>query len=363
MLPVAAFVLALGSHSLGDLQITNFEPGAEVRYPVVILRGTTASQDVAAGLTWKTMIHFPVAGGKFVAAVELKPGLNMVMLASGDDILKLRLDYKPMTTPNQVVCAYIAPKDDATDYDAPPEKNATLYGEKLDTALKLLQGFTAEAMNDAGFGRKTFPLEFGENGRLVVHVIRTDKPVADLRATPASDLFSQFEEQLESSFPAKTNKTCAFLSFSRYDRRADKLLGECHLANQSVAMFDSSGFAAWPSSLSEVPSVFTDATEIDRRFFPDETGGRGVAWAFASTTMGGVLNELGRTFGLADSPDPQSVMSDGFNEFSRAFAVLEPPCKQHDRNYYFKADETPRWDSASAAILNKSPWFQPDALP
>jgi hypothetical protein len=296
---------------LGDLQITNFKAGELVRYPVVILRGTTAAQDLAVGLAWKSMTHVVALGGKFVTPVELKPGINMVLLTSGDETLKFRLDYRPMTNPRNVACAYIAPKDEPTDYDAPAGTNPTLYGEHIDAAMKLLQGFTAEAMQDAGFGRKTFPLEFDRKGKVLVHVIRSDHPAQELRSMTGPNLLSTFEINLLQQFPPNRQKTCAFLSFSRYDPATNKLLAQCDESGGSIAMFDTSGFALWPTSIPETQNVFATNSP-------------------GQNTMAELLSGLLQTFGLPD------------------------------KSGYFKPEETPRWDPESAAALNQSPWFDPD---
>ncbi len=357
-------LLALAAAALmaapGDLQVTNIEPGTLLRYPLVTLRGTSPGPDLAAGLTWKTMNRFPVSNGRFVALVELKPGVNMVRLTSGDEILKLRLDYRPMTTPYRVACVYLAAKDEPTNFDAPPGARSDQYGEKLDTVLKLLQSFTAESMNEAGYGRKTFPLEFGSNGMVAVHVIRSPLTGAALRATNDQDLWHGFSELLSAQFRPETTKCCAVMSFTRYDPVSGRALGHCALGGGQLGLFGGASMWSWPTSVADIPSVLSDSTPIDPRRQFDDSGGRGTVWALASTTMGAMLHEMGHTFGLPHSLDPESIMSRGFDHLNRAFCVIEPGCKIHGQPLEFKPEELAHWDAASAKTLDDSPWFQPD---
>jgi hypothetical protein len=357
LLAIAAAALTAAP---GDLQVTNIQPGALVRYPVVMLRGTTPGADLAAGLTWKSMVHFPVANGRFVALVELKPGLNMVRISSGQEVLKLRLDYRPMSTPYRVVCVYLASQDEPTDFPAPPGQRCDQYGEKLDTVLKLLQSFTAESMNDAGYGRKTFPLEFDSKGKVIVHVIRSPQTGSALRRLSDQDLWSGFNDLLSRQFPPDQNKCCAIMSFSRYDPSTGKAHGHCALGGGGLGLFGGASMFSWPTTLADVPRVLADETKVDPHVVFDDSGGRGAMWALASTTMGAVLHEMGHTFGLPHSPDPESIMSRGFDHLNRALSPIEPACALHGQALEFRSEEVAHWDPDSAKTLSSNPWFQPD---
>jgi len=283
-----------------------------------------------------------------------------VLLSSGSEVLKLRLDYRPMTTHYRVVCAYLAPNGGPTNFDAPPGARSDQYGEKLDVALKLLQSVTAEAMYEAGYGRKTFPLEFKPNGMVDVHVVRSPKNEDDLRAMSDQDLYGCFGQLLARQFPDQTTKLCGVMSFSRYDPTSGRVVGGCALGKGRLALFGGENLATWPTSVAEVPSVLCNAQPIDARLQFDNSGGRGTEWALASTTLGDVLHELGHTFGLADVSDPQSFMSSGYVQLNRSLCAFEPPCKAHNDPLALGKDEMVRIDPDSAKALGASPWFQPD---
>lgn len=355
---ITAFALATLAH--GQIQIENIEAGDKVRYPVVLLRGTAKDKDIAVGVSWKKMLQFPVVDGRYTALVELKPGLNMVLLNSGKDILKYRIDYKPMTTPYKVVAVYLTANDETTDYQAPDGANTKQYREKIDTGLKLLQSYCAEAMYQAGFGRKTFALEYDDQGQVVVHVAKHPSSGAELRAKDGNALWDMFSRFLEPTYPFDTNKCCAIMGFTRYDLATQKVTGHTALGGDGLGLFASGSFYTWPSNLGDIWKAFTNATVIDPKVSFDDSGRRGTYWASASTTLGAVMHEMGHTFGLPHSTDPMSIMSRGFDHLNRAIVLTEPPAKGKTEPVKFASNEVAHWDLYSSAWLNWSPWFQPD---
>ena len=73
-----------------SLSISNVEAGETVRYPLLLIRGATSGTEVLAGLSVKSAIKFPAVDGRYQAAVELKPGANMVLVAAGRETVKRR---------------------------------------------------------------------------------------------------------------------------------------------------------------------------------------------------------------------------------------------------------------------------------
>lgn len=340
------------------IDVRNFSPGDTLRNPVAILKGSASGESIVAGLDWKHMARFPVSGGQFVALVELKPGANMVLLQSGGDTTKIRLDYKPMTTPYKVAVVYISashqPGQDAGDPQSPKDVAA-----RIDTGLKLLQAFTAETMNDAGYGRKTFPLEFDKDGKVVVHYLQHPKTGDELRKMDGRALWSLFDQWLSVQFDYDTTKVCALMEFSRYDPATRKVYGHTALGGGALGLFGAASLYTWPVSLADVPKVFANADAIDPGKHFDDSGNRGTIWASASTTLGATLHEMGHTFGLPHSTDPFEIMSRGFDRLNRAFMPYEPPTAT-EPSVHFTQDQIAHFGPFFAARLNWSPWFQPD---
>jgi hypothetical protein len=115
-----------------------------------------------------------------------------------------------------------------------------------------------------------------------------------------------------------------------------------------------------PSSWAEVPLRMADASVIDPKKVLEDSAFRQTVWANVSTGYGALLHELGHTFGLPHSADRMSVMSRGFDHFSRWFTVVDPPSNKVTTRVIFSSDEMMKWDPFFAFELNSSPYFQPE---
>ena len=343
-----------------DLTIDNFQPADIVRYPLVIVNGSAEGPEMAIGTSWKTAIRFPVVNHRYSSIVELKPGINMVLLHSGKASMKFRLDYKPMTSPYRVQAIYVMASDEAEAYFTDNPKDRFPIREKFDTEMKLLQSFTADAMNRAGYGRKTFPLELDGSGKVAVHFVKSPMKGDALRALDANAIYSHVYDVLKTQFTQDTSKWCGLLGFTRYDVATKKALGHLALGGGCQGLFGSGSMQWWPATLKDVPKVFTNTTVLDPNVTFEDSGYRKTVWANVSTAFGATIHELGHTFGLPHSADRFSVMSRGFDFFSRSFTVVEPPVAGKTDPTFFASNELSSWDLFSAAHLNVNPWFQPD---
>ena len=352
--------LVLSGMCRADLTISNFRAGDVVRYPVVILNGSADGAEMAVGLSWKTAIRFPVVKNHYAAIVQLNPGKNMLLLHCGSETLKFRLDYYPMTSSYKVLAVYISAADESNTYYTTDPRDRFEVKKKLGIALKLMQAFTADAMNRAGYGRKTFGLELDHNGDVDVHFVKSPKTGAELRAMDANAIYSSVYDLLKTQFPETTTKWSGSLGFTRFNPETRKAEGHLALGGGSQALFGTGSMQWWPTSLKEVPKVFANTSVLDPNKTFEDSAYRHTVWANVSTAYGAALHELGHTFGLPHSPDVFSIMSRGFDYFSRSFTVIEAPGEGKKDSTSFKPDEIARWDPFFAARLNYSPWFQPD---
>jgi len=169
--------------------VTIYTDGEQVRHPVLLLRGTLPAdaRDVVATNESSQRDTRVLRGtphdGRFLALAELVPGEHRLVVRAGAHARSLRLTWLPPTNRHVVRCIYLTDSTGDTAYHTQDRGAAQDFAGRLDAAMKLLQCFTAERMHDLGFGRVTFPLELDGDGRVVVHVLKGDRPAAAPRTS------------------------------------------------------------------------------------------------------------------------------------------------------------------------------------
>lgn len=348
----------------GSITIENHEPGLLLRNPVAVLRGQAPGET----LRYRNLDlrdpdaggESPVARGRWVAVLPLRPGDNRIELVAGGVRRQVRVGYRPMTTPYKVRVVYVTGQEGDARFETPNPADQD-YRSRLDVAARLMQAFTAEQMRAQGYGPKTFALDLDARGRVRVETLSYPLPAAELRKKDGGELWGLFYPWLEKRFPYDRNKCLVIMGFTGYDREARKALAHTALGGGGEALFGGATIHSWPRSLREVQRVFLDDTPVDPSRMLDDSAYRGTMWGLASTTIGACLHELGHTFGLPHIDDPLDIMSRGFDRFNRFFAPMEPTSGRNREPIFFGPEETARWTPYYAAQLNVSRWFQPDA--
>jgi len=370
------FVLAVLScppaHAAASPPITlaNYTDGATLRYPVPILRGTLAdakATEVTVVNTSSKRDTREMKGlahkGKFIALSELVPGENKLAIRSGKHKMPLTLHYKPQTNPYLVRIVYFTDKDGNTNYQTPLPDDKQDWRGKLDTAMKLLQSFTAESLHDGGFGRRTFNIELDENGKVKVHLLQGDRSMAEYHKLDGNQLYGHIGGMIRRKLWRPRTNYLAIPAFTRLDPKTGKLYCHTALGGGNLALFGGGDLFAWPSSLAEVQPAFLNARRVDpKRVFSDSVG-RHTFWAIASTTIGAALHELGHTFGLPHTVHPHDIMTRGIDRLNRYVTFVEPPHARRGKPYEFKTNEIACWPPVSAAALAHCRHFALDDRP
>jgi hypothetical protein len=360
------------SVEISSIHVTNAKNRDISRYPIALLSGVVdnniqqgaAAQDSKQPLA-SSLLDEPIQvtnlnnlrpegttkaliqRQQFKILVELVPGVNRLHLSAGAAQTDLELTYKPMTTSYRVNIIYVTPSDGNTRYYRENPYAPQDYKDKLDTAAKLLQTFTAECMNDQGLGRKTFNLEFDKDGKVVIHTLRfpaSEKEFKNKSKNGGIALYNMLYDWVTQQFPDNHTKNLVMTSVGG----ADILLGKSRMA-----LLDSTSFYAWPNDLESVQRAATDAMP---------------AWGLGAVGSG--LHELGHCFGCDHSADPASIMSIALASgmpvswfcFNRAFTVAEPGWRKKQQElYFYPKSEIPRWEPYYTAQFYYHRWFQPDA--
>jgi len=340
------------------IALTNYEDGATIRYPVPIIRGTLA--DAAA--TEVTVVNSSskrdtremkglVHKGRFIVLAELVAGENKLVIRSGKHKLPLTLHYKPQTNPYLVRVVYVSDKDGHTDYQTPLKDDRQDWRGKLDTAMKLLQSFTAESLNDGGFGRRTFNLELDESGKVKVHLLQGDRSMAEYHKLNGMQLYGHIGGMIHRKLRRPKTSYLAIPAFTRLDPETGKLYCHTALGGGNLALFGGGDLFAWPDTLAEVQPAFLNPTRVDPKKIFSDSVGRHTFWAIASTTIGAALHELGHTFGLPHTNHPHDIMTRGIDRLNRFVTFVEPPHARRGKPYEFKQNEIACWPAISAAAL------------
>lgn len=292
-------------------------------------------------------ISWPVCESNFKGLLYLQPGPNKFRLDFSSPKLAnssssnpihashLTLHMLPTTNAPPLQLAILLGKDSPGTFDAVPAR-AEREGNGLDTAIKkfrmaayLWQAFTAEQMSRHRMGRRVFGFEeewtlgsanyrdreYGiMRSEARVHVIRSDKTVAELRhlnraqqnikATDKNALFAIAADAVKGHFkplPGQKNYVSVLLLDAHWDAGAQTITGHAALGGNSgdlhLAVFGSHCLQSYPSSFEEVAPAFTDCTPTDTNYVANDCNDAGSSWEAASIGIGAHLHETGHLFG------------------------------------------------------------------
>jgi len=333
--------------------VTNWKGGETIHYPLVIIEGEAGGDAVTIEGN-----SFDVVDGRYVGVAELMLGSNTVKIT--DDAGKeteLRLTFKEPKTEYRVRTWFVVAKDEPFLFEDGKGGYATDHVKRSDTMVKLIQSMTAEMMREAGYGRKTFAVELTD-GKVDVQTAKYPESGEDLRAKDGNALWYKMYEWLAPQMDGAKIKNCLLAGYTRWDAETKTNGGGAALGGGYLGYFGTSSMFTWPTSPSEIANCFADATVIDTSLGLDDSAYRSTIWGSCSTTIGAVLHEMGHTFGLPHTNDPQGIMSRGFDFTNRWFVMTEPPSGRNKEPFTITPEQRPRWSKAWAAILNVSPWFQ-----
>ncbi len=345
--------------------VENAASGDLVRHPVMLLRGTVEPEAGTLAIQNDKGRSFTglVEKGKFKALIELKPGKNVLELKTekSKSPSLLELNFRPMSNRHYVRLIWLTDKDGDTTFAVPDDETPQTYRERMQTAALLMQSFTAERMHELGYGRRTFRLETGSDGNPVVHLVKAPEKAAHYYGIEDTRMWGEIHRFLNETMPDPHAKNMVLMAYTRKDPATGKMMGHTALGGGNLGLFGSASIFSWPESVSGSQAAFMDNRKVDGSRVHDDSVGRGLHWALASTTMGATLHEMGHTFGLPHCKDPRCIMTRGFDRFNR-FLTLHDPW-QDGRVEEFPADQEAWFAPVSASYLRWSPWFQPDTPP
>lgn len=312
------------------VRVDNIANGETFRHSLAIVDGTAGGSSVTTktlGATGAADAEraWPVVKGRFRALVPLRKGRNEVQLRANDggrgDVV---ITYVPDDNPRFVRPVYVDAADGDGTFDAEGGEGRDVDSAKarIATAVWLLQAFTAEALHDEGFPRRSFRVPLDEQGRPVVEVFKSRLTMADAHAMDAGALWQALNAEL-ATLPQRTSSIdLAVVAMTRYDAATRTAKAHAAHGGERLALFGSATLHTYAESLDHVVDALTDGRMLDPSTLFDDSGGRGKHWAAYATGMGAMLHELGHCFDLAHSNT--GVMSRDFDHVHRKLALTEP---------------------------------------
>ena len=172
-----------------------------------------------------------------------------------------------------------------------------------------------------------------------VHIVRTDKTVAELRdldiaqqykpAKNKNELFNIALDAVKKHFrtaPGQKQYVAAMILDTHWDTTSKVITAHAALAacdpQVSLAICGSHALQSFPSAIEEVVPALTDCTRTNTDFVANDGNDCGSDWEAATSNMGAHLHEVGHLFG---SPHQESgIMLCDFVHFNRTFITREP---------------------------------------
>jgi hypothetical protein len=345
--------------------VSNFGPSTIVRYRMPILRGTVDPRAYDA-IVWNGKDDFrswPAGGRHFKALVPLRPGENWVTLESAGIFTHLELDFVPQTNPRKVRFAYVVPKNDNGNFDAPHgEPNGIGSAQKrIGLGAELLQAMLADRLHNGGLGRHTFNLVTDANHQPIVHVWNSSLTRAEWQNMTDYQMYDWINNRLHELPACGDCRTVAIVAASHWDAAAGKALAHGALGGGSLAMFGSVTLYSWAETLDDIVYRLSDDTEVSSLSPPvmDDSGLRGRVWANYATGLGAVLHELSHALDLLHAIEYRDIVTRGFDHVNRLIMSSEPPS---DSSYGYSAFTANDEVTYNAAGLGRLRWHRFTAL-
>lgn len=297
------------------------------------------------------------SNGHFKVLTELIPGKNQLSLISENHKAELTLSYQPMTTDYKTRGVYFVEDKNDLRYETFFTDDSYNFRAKFDTALKLMQSYTADMMHEKGYGRKTFRLDLDENGKVKVYIIET--PGANQWEYNLDALFKRLNKKLD-LLPEGNYKNLALLGFSKKIKNSTAATHYTALGGGRLAIMGGATLYTWPDTIDQISERFTQQTDIDFDNYHADDNNRFSVFSTASQTIGSALHELGHCFGLPHCLEKTGIMMHGAHNFHRHYTYSEPPHKKSKSWVFFGNDERTCLSTVSTAYLNTIRWFQPD---
>ncbi|KAI1438137.1 metallopeptidase [Xylaria sp. CBS 124048] len=399
-------------------QVTNIQDKATVYQKILLVTGVIGQnpEPQIDGLLYVhrrdrafPSVFWPISAGQFKALVYLLPGPNAITFSyqkpgSSEAHTSTIIIYMfcPMNAPPLELAILVA-KDSPRTFGCTParaqqdENNMEAAIRKFRMAAYLWQSFTADQMERSGLGRRTFrfeeewttatshPRDFHDKvmrSEARIHIIQTDKTVAEIRALepPRANSTSTANHELVEITsaalrekldiqPGQKRHVAVIILDSHWDAKEKLVRGHVEFGGPvgddlHLAIFGSHCLQNYPSSLADVVQAFQDCTPMELKVGIDDANVDSSSWEVAAYGIGAHLREVGRLLG--SRRQEKGIMAEDFVTFSRAFLLREPFSKRtKSRSKPIEPKDEPIWHRLDLLRFRFHPLFRngTDKLP
>uniref|UniRef100_A0A1E1XGV2 Putative zinc metalloproteinase n=1 Tax=Amblyomma aureolatum TaxID=187763 RepID=A0A1E1XGV2_9ACAR len=342
--------------------VTNHRANSVVHYPLALLCGVWDIGDNPASVSVANLssefpddfTSWPVVSGRFKVFVQLVHGRNDLLLKHGTAVESFSLFFEPVLCCQRcyIRLVYVTCCDAPQQghFQGPENEDCSIESacSRIGLGMLILQTALAETLAASGIGHKSFCLEHTEkNSSPVVHVFKSKLHYDKARGMTGEDIWSHVATELMNS-ELRDGDRCkfvAFLSWTRYQADVveamthsevlSRMSGHVMVGAGGLALCGTGCLYTWAQNVEELPRRLYDTRQVDRLRFMDDSNYRGTLSACYSSSLGGVLHEMGHTFGLGHTRE--GIMGHGFHDISYVYTVS---------NY----DAETVWDSFSSPV-------------
>lgn len=340
------------SYSLENHQILidNFKGGETVTYEMILLRGITIGNttNISVSVNGGDAVSWPVHPTKntFKALAHLKAGINTIAITASNNTDKnLVVDYTPKTEGPAVRFTYAISSDSDGSFARTVEgvDNSLEHAKKRITLDALImQGTWAELMNDRGYGRQTFRIEFPDETGIAVFVKRLDKTTKELMNYNSINnetgnspyTYGDFYSYIKSEISTNPGfiKNFVITGMSDFKIVDGKQVSYCStaLGGGDLALTGGDSLYSMPEDLQGVSNVLYNTKQ---GILPDTNP----LWKIYGTSYVAGMHELGHSFNLNHidgskvfdwntkqlKSDQSGIMSLGFYQGNRILAMRD----------------------------------------
>ncbi len=344
------------------VSLYSYVDGETLGYQLVRLYGHSNSMSsgtvLVKNLANSATSSWPIYNSDYKAYVRLVPGVNPIQFNFNGTLQYISLNYQPTpSSTKKVKLFFFLGSNGAGTIDAPPGVVNSMSAaiQRIQTDGLMLQTFMAESLKASrefqgglsSLPKSSFQLDLDMNQNPIVSIVRSTQTqqalwnrndggqdLNDARAILASQSSNRFSDSLFLGYSGISHLdpiTHLYHSGVAIGGGGPEPFGYAMgSTGQGAGMIHSANLIFHPSSISQISSVFSDATPIDPTYNQDDSAGRGNRWGAFATVLGGWMHEGGHGFGLyhpdaspLNASDPFGIMYLDFAAINRFFMVYE----------------------------------------